>query len=75
MLLNTAKKAIQCNPNQGPLFGGGCDLSITDRCDRDSESVSNFPYSFNNEEKTYKFNQESWTKFTGNPKGRNYQIS
>ena len=60
MALNTAKKAIHCDRLQGPIFGQGPDLSIANQCDKNEESSATFPYSFNNEEKTYKYNLEGW---------------
>ena len=73
MVLNTTKKAIHCNKQQGPVFGQGPDLSIVDQSDK-SENSAIFPYSFNTEDKQYKFNQEGWTSFCGNPKGRTFFV-
>ena len=74
MPLNPTKKAIHCNRQQGPVFGSGPDLSIADKCDKNADSAANFPYSFNTESKTYKYNQEGWTAFCGNPRGRTFQV-
>ena len=70
MVLNPLKKAIHCSKHQGPVFGTGPDLSISDKCNMNADSVANFPFSFNSAKKKYKFTQQDWTRFCGNPQGR-----
>ena len=50
MVLNTTKKAIHCNKQQGPVFGQGPDLSLADQSDKNENSAT-FPCSFNTEDK------------------------
>ena len=33
--------------NYGPVFGGGADICISDGCNNNSESLANFPWSYN----------------------------
>jgi hypothetical protein len=38
--------AIGYNPGNGPMFGGGPDLCLSNNCNINSESHSNFPHSY-----------------------------
>ena len=38
--------AMRCHENYGPSFGNGHDLYISDKCNTNHSSYSNFPYSF-----------------------------
>ena len=51
MVLNNAKKAIQCDKQKGPIFGQGPDLEISNDCNKNNQSCTVFPYSFNTETK------------------------
>ena len=73
MSLTKIQKAIQCIPDQGPIFGSGADLAIVDRCHEVDGSCVNFPYSYNNNNK-YRYNQDAWTMLSGNPEGKKFYV-
>jgi hypothetical protein len=65
--------AIWDHINCGPIYGAtgaGCDLAIYDKCNQNSDSYANFPYSYNCGSK-YQNNQQSYTLFSG---GYNFRV-
>ena len=56
MTLTQPTEAIQCIPNYGPAFGGGCDIAVCDECNVVAESCTNFAFSYNSDGK-YGYNQ------------------
>ena len=56
MNLIIPENALQNSQNFGPVFGG-CDIALSDQCDKNSNSRSNFPYSYNFSSKPYIKNQ------------------
>lgn len=74
MTLTRPEKSIQCIPTYGPVFGGGCDIAVTDDCNISNKNTTNFPYSYNYEN-AYEYNQEAWTALTGVPAGKYFNIT
>ncbi len=46
--MNDRKKlfAVSHHPDCGPVFGAGADLFLCDQCDRQPDSYSNLPHSY-----------------------------
>ena len=73
---------INCNNGYGPtfgggnsLFGGGYDLRISDDCNSNNNSYSNFPFTYNFEgSNKIVINQQSWTNFIGATNGSNFRV-
>ena len=63
---------IYCRSDFGPTFGGGYDLHISNSCQNNTYSHSDFPHSYNNGK--YKNNAETYRKFHGNSEGTNMKI-
>ena len=59
------EKAIQCIPQYGPVFGGGADIAVCDNCNIESNSCTNFAYSYNNDESNYEYGQHAWKTLCG----------
>jgi hypothetical protein len=57
----------------GPIFGGGSDLVIRDKCNQNKDSVANFPNSYNCGSK-YQNNQQSYTLFSGATNGSGFRV-
>jgi hypothetical protein len=55
-IVNT-NNAVWNNKNIGPTFGSGCDLFLSDACNANKSSHSNFPHSYNFTAKPYTNNQ------------------
>jgi hypothetical protein len=68
MSLIETSKAIYCQDNCGPVFGGGHDIRIYNCANINKNSYCNFPTSYNSKDK-YKCNQESCNIFCGTPSG------
>jgi len=73
MSLLRTDKAIQCIPTEGPVFGGGSDLAVTNLCHMNLTSCTNFPFSYNCDGK-YHYNQEAWKALTGVSEGKFFKI-
>ena len=57
---------IYCDNRYGPTFGGGHDLYLSDNCNTNNDSFSNFPFTYNLEGPVkYTKNQEDYATFTG----------
>jgi hypothetical protein len=41
--------AMKCNSGWGPLFGCGCDIAISDKCNANTHSYTYFGYSYAND--------------------------
>jgi hypothetical protein len=74
MTLTDPHKAIFGRKSDGPTFGGGYDLFITDRCNTNRDSCADFASSYNRYEK-YNRNQQSYTALIGAPKGNNFRVT
>ena len=68
------EKTIQCIPSYGPVFGGGSDLAVADRCDSSKKSCTNFPYSYNYEGE-FTYGQQSWEALCGVKEGKYFNIT
>ncbi len=66
-------KAIQCIPSYGPVFGGGADLAVSDKCNVNNNSCTNFSYSYNYKDK-YQYGQEAWTALCGTTSGKYFKV-
>ena len=68
---------MRCHSSYGPIFGGGggYDILITDKCNSNNSSFTNFPSCYNrgNGEKIVN-SQESYLMFGGVPSGYNMRI-
>ena len=66
---------IYCYDGYGPTFGGGNDLCISDDCNSNNKSYSNFPstYNFEGSNKIVN-NQQSYTNFSGATNGYNFSV-
>ena len=73
MSLKQHEKAIYCHNENGPCFGGGCDIYIANKCDTNKESYADFPTSYNSKN-NYKICQESYTNFCGAPEGCSFKV-
>jgi hypothetical protein len=51
LLQDHEKYAILNHKDYGPIFGGGNDLAIGNKCNLDKSSYANFPTSYNYKEK------------------------
>ena len=70
MTLKQPQNAIYCDSDAGPIFGGGFDIHISDKCHINKESYANFPSSYNFVPKPYAVdNQASWNAFSGATSG------
>ena len=49
----------------GPQFGKGLDLSIANECDKNDNSMSRFPGTYNLQDRPYPSGQESIASFCG----------
>ena len=66
---------IYCNNGYGPAFGYGYDLYISDDCNSNNYSHSNFPYTYNFEgSNKIVTNQQSYTNFIGATKGKSFGV-
>jgi hypothetical protein len=76
---------IYCSPSygptfggptfSGPIFGGGNDLAIADRCNANSNSHANFPWTYNREGSSkIERCQQSYTDFCGAPSGKYFRV-
>jgi len=68
---------IMCKKTLGPTFGGGWDLSISDCCNKNNNSLVNLGHTYNNlrPERRYDFeSQTTWTAICGNPSGKNFKV-
>ena len=74
---------IYCNNGYGPTFGGygnivfgvGNDLFISDDCNSNNKSYSNFPKTYNFEgSNKIVHNQQSYTNFSGATNGWNFRV-
>ena len=74
MELVRPEKAIQCIPNYGPVFGGGCDIAVCDDCNRKNDSCTNFAYSYNRSEDGYVYGQEAWNALCGVTEGKHFLV-
>lgn len=72
MSLKKAGKAIYDHHKWGPSFGQG-DILITDKCNQNSQSYTNFPYAYNIEGK-YKNHQQICLAYSGVPNGKNFRV-
>ena len=67
-----------CGPTFGggnSLFGGGYDLRISDDCNSNNNSYSNFPYTYNFEgSNKIVNNQQSYTNFSGATNECNFRV-
>ncbi len=66
------KNAICCHKNYGPIFGGGNDIRISDKCNENMSSYSYFPHSYSNDK--IERSQQSFTSFCGATSGFNFKI-
>jgi hypothetical protein len=55
-IVNT-NNAVLNNKTYGPIFGSGCDLILSDACNANKNSYSNFPSAYNFTAKPYTNNQ------------------
>jgi len=58
-------KAILCNSDNGPTFGGGCDLYISNECNKNLKSYSRLGYSYKPKEGHKIDTEESRNYFAG----------
>lgn len=74
-------KAIYCSIHSGPAFGEyslflfSLDISLSDRCNLNKNSFSNFPWCYSGNNKFKANDQDSCTKFCGNPSGMNFRVT
>ena len=73
MNLIKPENAILNYSTYGPIFGSGCDFRIYDKANENNNSFANFPSSYNNGQYQQN-NQQSYTAFSGQPKGYNFKI-
>ncbi len=66
------QKAIADRIDYGPVYGGGHDLCIADKCNQNN-SGANFPTSYNCGSK-YQQNQQTYTLFSGATNGYNFRV-
>ena len=66
---------INCNNGYGPTFGGGFDLFISNDCNSNNNSYSDFPnnYNFEGSNKIVN-NQQSYTNFSGATNECNFRV-
>ena len=64
--LQDKNQSILCRSNNGPCFGGGCDLGLRDGSGNNNGYVY-FPHSYSGNGREN--NQETWTALIGNPYG------
>ena len=74
MTLTRPQYAILCSSVYGPIFGGGADICISDKCDANSNSHANFPSSYNFASKPYANSQASYSAFSGATNGRSFKV-
>ncbi len=67
------QNAIYDHIKWGPVYGGGYDLCIADKCNQNNGSAANFPYSYNCGSK-YEMNQQSYTLFSGATNGYKFRV-
>ena len=58
----------------GPTFGGGHDIYLSDKCNENNGSYTNFPHSYNLASNPYTNNQASHTAFCGAASGKNFKV-
>jgi hypothetical protein len=74
MTITSHQSAVCNNYNYGPTFGGGHDIQISDKCNENNSSYTNFPSSYNLASNPYTNNQTSYTAFCGATSGRNFKV-
>ena len=66
-------RLIYCQEDYGPTFGCG-DLTISDRCNKNKNSFSNFPTTYRREGQKCQKNQDSLRAFVGVTKGNEFKV-
>ena len=76
MALLEKENAIMVTNNDGPIFGGGYDLCIRDKCNlkKSNKSFAKFPWSYVRKLKTKRNDQKEWTKFSGAKLGCDFTV-
>ena len=72
MTLVDNEKAIQCLASYGPVFGAG-DIAVCDSCDKNHDSTTNFPSSFNNDG-LYNNDQIAKSSLCGVREGNHFKV-
>ena len=76
MVPNSGSNLICCHTSSGPIFGGGHDIYISDNCNTNNSSYSNFPTRYNITGPTpYTQGQPSYTAFSGATANKNYKVT
>jgi hypothetical protein len=69
------QKLIHCNPDWGPIFGGGIDLRLSDGCNACTSSSANFPGTYNRAGNSKIVNsQQSYADFSGATAGHKFRV-
>lgn len=71
MHLRDPSRAIANDAKFGPVFGSGHDLAISDLANRCTNSMAEFPTSYNS---SYSRNQQSIQQLTGQSKGSGFKV-
>ena len=76
MVPNHDNYLIYCGTSYGPIFGDGHDIVISDSCNTNNNSNSNFPHRYNiTGPNPYTNGQPSYTAFSGATANYNYKVT
>lgn len=73
MSLINKKYAIHNGESNGPTFGNGHDIYLSDKCNQNNKSFANFPGSYNCNG-IYKNSQQSYSIFSGATEKNNFKV-